>query len=294
MSDAVLNNARKKRKSGGLWGDAWKRLKRNRMAMVGLGILAVFAIAAVFADLIAPYHYAEQHLDKVFQFPSREFWLGTDNTGRCIFSRIIYGARISLQVGFISVGISLAIGGALGAVAGFYGGGADNAIMRVMDVLLAIPNILLAIVIASTLGPGLQNLMLAVGISSIPSFARIVRASVLSIKEMEFIEAARLTGCSDLRILLRHLTPNILAPIIVQVTLSLALAILNASSLSFLGLGIQPPIPEWGAMLASGRAYIRQYWHLVTFPGIAIAIVILALNMFGDGLRDALDPRLKS
>jgi peptide/nickel transport system permease protein len=163
-----------------------------------------------------------------------------------------------------------------------------------MDVLLAIPNILLAIVIASTLGPGLRNLMLAVGISAVPSFARIVRASMLSVRGMEFVDAARLAGCSDARIIFRHLLPNVMAPITVQVTLSLALAILNASSLSFLGLGIQPPVPEWGAMLAAGRGYMRQYWHLVTFPGIAIVIVVLSVNMLGDGLRDALDPRLKN
>ncbi len=283
----------KKRKRGGLWSDAWKRLRRNRLAMLGLVILVLFALVAIFADFIAPYHYAEQHLDSTFRLPCREFLLGTDDTGRDILSRIIYGARISLQVGFIAVAISLVAGSALGAVAGYYGGKIDNVIMRFMDVLMAVPNILLAIVIASTLGPGLRNLMLAVGISSIPSFARMVRASILSVKEQEFIEAAKLTGCSDARIIVRHLLPNVLAPVIVQVTLSMALAILNASSLSFLGLGIQPPVPEWGAMLASGRGYIRQYWHLVTFPGLAIAIVVLAINMLGDGLRDALDPRLK-
>ena len=280
----------KKKKSSGMWGDAWKRLRKNRLAMLGLIVLVIFALVAIFADFVAPYHYAEQHLDKTFLLPCREFPLGTDNTGRDILSRIIYGARISLQVGFIAVSISLFAGGLLGAVAGFYGGKIDNTIMRFMDILLAIPNILLAIVIASTLGPGLKNLMLAVGISSIPSFARIMRASILSVKEQEFVEAARLIGCSDARIIGRHLLPNVLAPIIVQITLSMALAILNASSLSFLGLGIQPPVPEWGAMLASGRGYIRQYWHLVLFPGLAIVIVVLAINMLGDGLRDALDP----
>lgn len=282
------------KKSSGLWSDTWKRLRKNHAAMFGLIVLSIFALAAIFADFIAPFHYAQQHLDNVFQFPCREFLLGTDNTGRCVFSRIIYGARISLQVGFISVGISLFAGGIIGTISGFYGGQIDNVLMRFMDILLAIPNILLAIVIASTLGPGLRNLMLAVGISAVPGFARIVRASILSIKEMEFVEAARLAGCSDIRIMFRHLIPNILAPIIVQVTLGLALAILNASSLSFLGLGIQPPIPEWGAMLSAGRAFIRQFWHLTAFPGIAITIVILALNMLGDGLRDALDPRLKN
>lgn len=276
-----------------LWMDAWKRLTKNRMAMLGLIIILIFVFVAIFAKNVAPYSYDEQHLDKIFQFPNREFLLGTDQNGRDILSRIIYGARISLQVGFISVAISAAVGGFLGSVAGYYGDKIDNVIMRFMDVLMAIPNVLLAIVIATTLGPGLKNLMIAVGISSVPSFARIIRASVLSIKEQEFVESARLVGCSDARIIFRHLIPNVLAPIIVQVTLSMGLSILSASTLSFLGLGIQPPIPEWGAMLSSGRMYIKDYWHLVTFPGIAIAIVILALNLLGDGLRDALDPRMK-
>lgn len=290
-----MNNPEAERiyKKKSLWMDAWKRLIKNRMAMLGLAIILMLIIAAIFADHITPYGYDEQHLDKIFQFPNKEFLLGTDQNGRDILSRIIYGARISLQVGFISVAISATIGGVLGAVAGYYGDKTDNIIMRLMDVLMAIPNVLLAMVIATTLGPGLRNLMIAVGISSVPSFARIIRASILSVKEQEFVEAARLVGCSDTRIIFRHLIPNVLAPIIVQVTLSMALAILSASTLSFLGLGIQPPVPEWGAMLASGRNYIMDYWHLVTFPGIAIVIVILALNLLGDGLRDALDPRMK-
>lgn len=290
-----MNNPETERtyKKKSLWMDAWKRLTKNRMAMLGLAIILMLIIAAIFADYITPYGYDEQHLDKIFQFPNKEFLLGTDQNGRDILSRIIYGARISLQVGFISVAISATIGGVLGAVAGYYGDKIDNIIMRLMDVLMAIPNVLLAMVIATTLGPGLRNLMIAVGISSVPSFARIIRASILSVKEQEFVEAARLVGCSDARIIFRHLIPNVLAPIIVQVTLSMALAILSASTLSFLGLGIQPPVPEWGAMLASGRNYIMDYWHLVTFPGIAIVIVILALNLLGDGLRDALDPRMK-
>ncbi len=280
-------------KKKSLWGDAWKRLVKNKMAMIGLFTIMTLGLIAIFADLIAPYHYADQHLDKIFQFPNKEFLLGTDENGRCILSRLIYGSRVSLLVGFVSVSISATFGGTLGAIAGYYGDKIDNIIMRFMDVLMSIPNILLAIVISMTLGPGLLNLMIAVGFSSIPSFSRIIRASVLSIKEQEFIEAARLVGCSDRRIITRHIIPNVLAPIIVQVTLSMALAILSASTLSFIGLGVQPPTPEWGSMLASGRAYIRDYWHLVVFPGVAIVIVILALNLLGDGLRDALDPRMK-
>ena len=285
---------RERVKKRGPASDAWRRLKKSRLAIIGLCILLLFVIAAIFADVIAPYEYAEQHLDKTFLSPSKEFLLGTDNLGRDILSRIIHGARISMQIGFISVSISLVLGGTLGSISGFYGGATDTVIMRFMDVMLAIPNVLLAIVIASVLGSGMGNLMIAIGISSVPSFARIVRASILSIRDQEYVEAARLCGCSDFRIITRHILPNIVAPIIVQTTLSLGLAILSASALSYLGLGVQAPKPEWGTMLAAGRNYMRNYWHLVVFPGLAIVLVVLSLNMFGDGLRDALDPRMKS
>jgi peptide/nickel transport system permease protein len=285
---------RERVKKRGPASDAWRRLKKSRLAIIGLCILLLFVIAAIFADVIVPYEYAEQHLDKTFLSPSKEFLLGTDNLGRDILSRIIHGARISMQIGFISVSISLVLGGTLGSISGFYGGATDTVIMRFMDVMLAIPNVLLAIVIASVLGSGMGNLMIAIGISSVPSFARIVRASILSIRDQEYVEAARLCGCSDFRIITRHILPNIVAPIIVQTTLSLGLAILSASALSYLGLGVQAPKPEWGTMLAAGRNYMRNYWHLVVFPGLAIVLVVLSLNMFGDGLRDALDPRMKS
>lgn len=285
---------RERVKKRGPASDAWRRLKKSRLAIIGLCILLLFVIAAIFADVIVPYEYAEQHLDKTFLSPSKEFLLGTDNLGRDILSRIIHGARISMQIGFISVSISLVLGGTLGSISGFYGGATDTIIMRFMDVMLAIPNVLLAIVIASVLGSGMGNLMIAIGISSVPSFARIVRASILSIRDQEYVEAARLCGCSDFRIITRHILPNIVAPIIVQTTLSLGLAILSASALSYLGLGVQAPKPEWGTMLAAGRNYMRNYWHLVVFPGLAIVLVVLSLNMFGDGLRDALDPRMKS
>ncbi len=280
-------------KKKSLWADAWKRLRKNRMAMIGLGIITMFIILAIFADQIAPYGYDDQDLNRRFMFPNKDFWFGTDMFGRCILSRIIYGARISLQVGFVAVTISGCIGGTLGAIAGYYGNTVDNVIMRFLDIIMAIPSVLLAIIIATSLGSGLGNLMLAVGLASVPSYARLVRASILTIKEQEFVEAARLVGCSDARIIFRHMIPNVMAPIIVQVTLSMALAILSASTLSFIGLGIKPPTPEWGAMLSAGRAYIRDYWHVVTFPGLAIVTVILALNLLGDGLRDALDPRMK-
>jgi peptide/nickel transport system permease protein len=261
--------------------------------MFGLVVILLLVFVAVFAGKLAPYPYQKQNLSHMFETPSKQFLLGTDEFGRDILSRLIYGARISLQVGFIAVGIALIVGGMLGAMAGYYGKWIDNGIMRVMDVLLSIPQTLLAIAIAAALGPGLFNLMIAVGISAVPSYARIVRGSVLSIREMEFIEAARAVGSSDLRIILKHILPNSMAPLIVQSTLGVASAILNAAGLSFIGLGIQPPYPEWGAMLSGGRQYIRDYPHLTLYPGLVIMFTILALNFLGDGLRDALDPKLK-
>lgn len=273
--------------------EIWNRLKRSKLALVGMAIIVILILTAIFANVIAPYGYAKQNLHETFQFPSLKHLCGTDEFGRDIFSRIVYGSRISLEVGFIAVSISVIIGGLLGAIAGFYGGTSDNIIMRVMDVLLAIPQILLAISIVAALGPGIPNLMMATGISSIPSYARIVRASVLSVKDQEFVEAAKAAGSSNSRIILKHIIPNSMAPIIVQATLGVGIAILTAAGLSFIGLGIQPPTPEWGSMLSGGRGYIRDYWHMTVFPGLAIAITIFGLNVFGDGLRDALDPKLK-
>lgn len=274
--------------------ETWRRLKRSKLAMVGLFILSVLFITAIFADFIAPYHYATQNLRETFQYPSLKHPFGTDDFGRDIFSRIIYGARISLEVGFLAVGIAIVVGGLLGAVAGFYGGKLEQLIMRTTDVLLSIPSILLAISIVAALGPGLVNLMIAVGISSIPAYARIVQASVMSIRELEFVEAARAVGSSDVRIIFKHILPNCLAPIIVQATVGVATAIIVAAALSFIGLGIQPPVPEWGAMLSGGRSFIRNYWFMTVFPGLAIMVAVFALNLLGDGLRDALDPRLKN
>ena len=269
------------------------RLRRAPLAMIGLIVVFLLVLTAVFADYIAPFGYADQDLMAAFEPPSAAHWFGTDEFGRDIFSRIIYGSRISLQVGFIAVGIAVFAGGFLGAIAGYYGGKSDNFIMRAMDILLSIPSILLAIAIAASLGPGLFNLMIAVGISSTPNYARIVRGSVLSIRNQEFVEAAKAVGSSDLRIIAKHIIPNCMAPIIVQATLGVAIAILTAAGLSFIGLGIQPPIPEWGSMLSGGREYIRDYAYMTVFPGLAIMVTILALNFLGDGLRDALDPKLK-
>ena len=269
------------------------RLSKSPLAMFGLAIILLLVFCAIFAEMISPYDPTAQDLAHMFETPSSAHWLGTDEFGRDILSRLIYGARVSLQVGFVAVGIALVLGGFLGAVSGYYGGRLDNAIMRVMDVLLSIPQTLLAIAIVAALGPSLMNLMIAVGISAVPTYARIVRGSVLSIRNMEFVEAARAVGSPDLRIILKHIIPNSMAPIIVQATLGVASAILNAAGLSFIGLGIQPPNPEWGAMLSGGRQYIRDFPHMTLYPGLAIMFTILALNFLGDGLRDALDPKLK-
>ena len=282
-----------KRKRRGAFAEVLFRLSKSPLAMFGLAIILLLIFCALFAEVISPYSPIKQDLMHMFETPSAEHWLGTDEFGRDILSRLIFGARVSLQVGFIAVGIALVVGGMLGAISGYYSGWLDNSIMRVMDVLLSIPQTLLAIAIVAALGPSLMNLMIAVGISAVPTYARIVRGSVLSIRSMEFIEAARSVGSSDLRIILRHIIPNSMAPIIVQSTLGVASAILNAAGLSFIGLGIHPPNPEWGAMLSGGRQYIRDFPHMTLYPGLAIMFTILALNFLGDGLRDALDPKLK-
>lgn len=271
-----------------------KTLSRNKMAIFGLIILLLLLVMGILADFIAPYDYAKQDLANAFQHPSAQHLFGTDEFGRDIFSRIIYGARTSLLVGFVSVGIAVIVGGALGAVAGYYGKRVDNFIMRLMDVLLAIPQTLLAIAIVAALGTGLTNLMIAVGISAVPTYARIVRASVLTIREEEYIEAAKASGTANIKIIVRHILPNCIAPVIVQVTLGMAGAILTAAGMSFIGLGIQPPNAEWGNMLSSGRDYIRGYSYMTMFPGLAIVITVLSLNLLGDGLRDALDPKLRN
>lgn len=290
----MMVGKKKRRRKNSQMKEIVGRLFRNKAAIVGLMILLVLVVCAVFADLLAPYDYAAQDLKNRFVAPCFAHPFGTDNLGRDILSRIIYGSRISLTVGLASVSLAAMIGIFLGSIAGFYGGKSDNIIMRAMDVLLAIPSLLLAISIAATLGNGIPNLILAIGFGAAPTYARIVRASILSLKEQEFIEAARSVGASDFRIIFHHILPNCLAPIIVQMTLGVASAILSTASLSFIGLGIAPPTPEWGSMLSAGRQYIRDAWHIVTFPGAAIMITIFGLNLFGDGLRDALDPKLKN
>ncbi|NLW23394.1 MAG: ABC transporter permease, partial [Tissierellia bacterium] len=236
----------------------------------------------------------KQNMKNRFQFPNKDHIFGTDQYGRDVFARIIFGSRISLSMGLITVIFSLAIGTVIGSAAGYYGGKIDNAIMRIMDVFLAIPEMLMAISIVAALGSGMANLLIAMVISNVPKFSRIVRSSILSIVNQEFVDAAKACGATDRRIILRHIIPNAIGPIIVQATLSIAQIIINISSLSFLGLGVKPPAPEWGTMLAEGKTQMMYYPYLVIIPGLAIVITVTALNLVGDGLRDALDPKLKN
>lgn len=264
--------------------------------MTGLILMGVLIFIAIIAPLIADYEQdaVSQNMKIRLQPPSIEHIFGTDQYGRDMFARIIFGARVSLAVGLASVVISSVLGILIGSISGYYGGMIDNILMRTMDVLLAIPSIFLAIAIVAALGPGLINLLIAMSISYTPGFSRIVRSSVLSVKNQEFIEAAIACGTKDNRIIFKHVIPNAIGPILVQVTLSIARAIIHVSSLSFLGLGVKPPMPEWGSMLAEGKPLMRDNQYLVVIPGIAIVLSVMALNLIGDGLRDALDPRLKN
>ena len=266
---------------------------KNKLAVAGAVLLLTMIVLAALSPIIAPYGFDEQNYEIARQTPSLQHLAGTDELGRDIFSRILYGGRVSLTIGIISVGIGLIFGGSLGVIAAYYGGVTETVIMRVIDVLMAIPSIILSISICAALGSGIVNTMIAVGISSIPTYARVFRSSVISEKSKEYIEAARAVGAGNARIILKHILPNSIAPVIVQASLGVAQAITTAASLSFNGLGIQPPNPEWGALLSSGRQYIRDFPHMVVYPGIAIMLTVLALNLSGDGLRDALDPRLK-
>ena len=292
MTGKVENKNKKKSQAAAVW----RRLKKNKMAVLGLIILAVIIFFAVFADVFFDYEtlVIQQNASLQLQPPSAEHWLGTDEVGRDILARIVHGARISLPVAFATIAIATVVGGLLGAIAGYGSRRVDDIIMRIMDIFLAIPSILLSIALVSAMGTSVTNMMLAISISNIPPFARIVRSAVLTIKNEEYIEAARAIGASDNRIILKHILPNCMAPIIVQATLSIAGSILAIASLSFIGLGISPPTPEWGSMVSTGRQYFRAAWWVCAFPGLAIMLTILSLNLLGDGLRDALDPKLKN
>lgn len=274
----------------------WLRFKRNKLAVFGLCLLVFLIFMAVFAPLFASYSddAIKQDIYNKLQRPSAEHIFGTDHYGRDLFARVIYGARISLLVGILTVSLSLTFGAVIGATAGFFGGIADNVLMRIMDVFLSLPQTIMAVAIVAALGPGLQNLIFAMVVASTPWFARVVRSTVLSIRGQDFIEAARSCGTSNRRIILRHVLPNTIGPIIVQATLEIGLAIMSIAALSFIGLGIQAPTPEWGSMLSEGKAYMLNSPYLVIIPGIAIVLSVMALNLIGDGLRDALDPRMKN
>ena len=285
-----------------LFQETWMRFTRSKTAMFGLCFLMVLVVISVatlvidFATNNAVYdtHVVEQDLVNRLQGPSAEHLLGTDELGRDILMRLLWGARYSLFMSLLSIGAALVFGGMLGAVAGYFGGLIDNVIMRIMDILLSMPSMLLALTVVAALGTSTFNVVVAVAISFVPSFARVLRSSVLQVKENEYIEAARAIGANNFRIITKFVIPNSLAPIIVQGTLGVANAILTVASLSFVGLGVQSPTPEWGAMLSNARTYMREAWHITVFPGIAIMLAILSLNLMGDGLRDALDPKLKN
>jgi len=276
------------------WKDAYWQLKKNKLAMIGIFIIIFFIIVALIAPLLTPYAFNTISASERLQSPSMAHWFGTDDLGRDIFTRIVYGARISLMVGFFAVTGALVFGTILGIVAGFFGRWLDMLISRIFDIMLAFPSILLAIAIVAILGPSLQNALIAIAIINIPIFGRLVRSKVISIREEEYIMAAKAQGMKNGRILFHHVLPNSLAPIIVQATLGFGVAILEAAALGFLGLGAQAPTPEWGKMLSDSRQFIQSAPWTVLFPGISIMLVVLGFNMIGDGLRDALDPKMKN
>jgi peptide/nickel transport system permease protein len=279
--------------ASGHWAQAWRQLRRDRAALFGGAVIVGLILVAAFAPLLAPYDYTAQNMSNRYTPPGGANLLGTDHLGRDVLSRLMYGARISLAVGLIAVGIAVSFGLTIGAVAGYVGGKVDLLLMWIMDLILAFPGLLLAIAIASALGPSVTNAMIAIGIVNIPGFARLVRSSVLTIRGQEFVEAARAVGAGSARIIALHVIPNVLAVVIVRATVSLGFAILTEAGLSFIGLGAQPPDPSWGGMLNDGRESLRRVGHLATLPGLCIMVTVLAFNLLGDGLRDALDPRLK-
>ena len=283
----------KPKRSSSPWAYALRQFLRNRSAVFGMLVLLAVVLSAVFAPRLTPYDPIETNFRARYQPPSAEHIMGTDRVGRDVATRILYGARISLRVGLIAVTIAVVLGTAIGLVSGFYRGWIDEALMRFIDVVMAMPSILLAITIVFALGPNLFNVMIAIGIATMPNYARVVRASVLSARENVYVEAARAAGMGDVRIIVKHILPNVLAPVLVLSTLGLGTAILSVAALSFLGLGAAPPTPEWGVLISDGRESLGSAWWISTFPGLAIMVVVLAVNLVGDGLRDALDPRMR-
>jgi len=280
-------------RSSSLWRDAFRRLLRNRLAMVGGVVIIALILIAIFADVLAPQSYTKPNFERLNEAPTRDYPLGTDQLGRDLLSRMIYGAQVSMLVGLGAQIIIVAIGVPIGAVSGYLGGRADLYITRFIDVMYAFPRLLFVILVMSTLGAGLMNIFIAIGLTGWVGIARQVRAQVLAIKEKEFVDAARGLGAGFARLLSRHILPNALTPIVVAVTFGIPEAIFTEAALSFIGVGINPPTPSWGQMVGEGQQYIRSYWHLCVFPSIAIAVTMLAFTFFGDGVRDALDPKMK-
>ena len=276
--------------------EIWRRFKKNKAAMLGLGIFSVMVLLAVFADVICDYdtQVIAQDVANRLKAPSPDHWFGTDAYGRDIFARVVHGARISIIIGLAATVGSVCISGILGSIAGYYGGRIDNAIMRVLDTFLAIPGELLAMAIVASLGPSMTNLLIAVTIARIPPFTRVIRSSILTVIDQDYIESAIASGARDSYIIVKHILPNARGPIIIQATMGVGRMILTAAGMSFIGMGVQPPLPEWGSMLAEGRDFMRYSPYITLFPGLAIILTSLALNLLGDGLRDALDPKLKN
>ena len=287
----VVKTARPKKQSE--FVRVFKELRKNSTAMLGLCILLVEIILVILAPVIAPYDYTAMDIVAAQQGPSAAHWFGTDELGRDIFSRVLYGGRYSISMGVLAVMISTTVGMTIGAIAGYFGGKVDNILMRLLDVIQSLPAMLLSIVLSAVLGPGYFNTILALSVNGMPASARMLRAQMMKVRGNEYIEAAQSINCSKFRIIVRHMIPNSFSPNIVQATMSIAHMIVMAASLSFIGLGVQPPTPDWGAMLTGARQFIRQCPHMVIFPGLAIAVTVLAVNLMGDGLRDALDPKLK-
>lgn len=276
-----------------LWQDAWRRLLRNRLAVVGGGVILLLCLVALFADVIAPYAYTKSNFDRTYEFPSREFPLGTDQLGRDVLSRMIYGARVSMLVGLGAQVIVVLIGVPIGLVSGYFGGRVDLFLTRFIDVMYAFPRLLFVILVMSALGAGLTNIFIAIGLTGWVGIARQTRAQVLSLKEKEFVEGARALGAGWFRVMSRHLFPNALTPIIVVASFGIPEAIFTEAALSFIGVGINPPTPSWGQMVGENQQFLRSYWHLCVFPSVAIAVTMLSFTFFGDGVRDALDPKMK-
>ncbi|MGE7675299.1 nickel transporter permease [Lysinibacillus sp. NPDC094403] len=292
--DIKTEVAPSRERAAGPWREGWRSFKKSKIALIGAGIVLLFIILAIVGPMIAPEGINEQNFSQRLLAPSSEHWFGTDDFGRDIFSRVIHGASISLKVGFFSVILSVIVGSFLGIIAGYYGRWIDTIISRIFDILLAFPSILLAIAVVAVLGPSLQNALIAIAIINVPNFGRLIRSKVLSVKEEEYIVAAKAIGMRDSRILFSHILPNSMTPIIVQGTLAIATAIIEAAALGFLGLGAQAPAPEWGKMLADSRIYLLKAPWTMIFPGLAIMLTVLGFNLMGDGLRDALDPKMKS